>query len=79
MNSARSVFTEDGFTTETEIGTTQWKYESILEIVEVKGNIAFVIDQNHGQLYDMSSISGGTPAEFKVFIEKKTGKTIQKI
>ena len=76
---ATSVFTEEGFTSTTEVGKTEWKYDKIMMIADTKGYFVFIYSANHAQVHDKSSIQGGTAEEFCKFIEEKTGKKVVKI
>ena len=75
---AVTVFSEDGYVSETEAGRTQWKYENIGLLAETADFFVFVFGQNHAQLYDKTHLQGGTPEDFRRFIEEKTNKqTVQ--
>ena len=76
---ATSIFTEEGFASITEIGKTEWNYDKVMQIAETKDYFVFIYSANHAQVYDKSSISGGSVEEFETFIEEKTGKKIMKI
>ena len=76
---ARSVFTEDGFRSETEIGNTEWHYDKILGLAETNEYFAFLFSANHAQVYDRKTLEGGSEEEFRAFIEAKTNKKILKI
>ncbi|MBP3633182.1 MAG: YcxB family protein [Oscillospiraceae bacterium] len=77
--SSTTTFREDGYYSETEVGTSQFKYDNILAIAESDRYFIFVFSQNHAQVYDKSSLSGGDTAGFCAMIEEKTGCKIQKI
>lgn len=76
---SKVTFREDGFFSETAVGNTEWKYDRILEIAEMKDYFVFVFGISHAQVYDKNSLSGGTVDEFRSFICEKTGKTIVNI
>ena len=76
---ATSIFTEEGFASITEIGKTEWNYDKVMQIAETKEYFVFIYSANHAQVYDKSSIQGGTAEEFCRFIEEKTSKKIVKI
>lgn len=65
------TFTENGYYTETAVGNTDWTYGKISALAETKEYFIFIIGNNHGQVYDKSSISGGSVDEFRTFIEEK--------
>lgn len=71
------TFREDGYYSETAVGNTEWGYGKITALAESPDYFIFIIGNNHGQVYDKSSIVGGTADEFRVFIEEKMGmKTV---
>ena len=74
-----TVFEEEGFRSETAVGTTTWAYDKIGLIAEQKEHIVFVFGDHHAQVYQKSGIDGGTAEEFLKFIEQKTGKTVVKV
>jgi len=71
---AVATFSEDGYYSETAMGNTEWKYENISALAETRDYFVFVFGQNHAQVYDKRSIAGGTAAEFRSFVQEKTGK-----
>ena len=76
---ADSVFQEEGYQSCTEIGQTQWHYDKITLLAETPAYFVFVFSQNHAQIYDKASLEGGTLADFRTFIQEKTGKSILSI
>lgn len=74
-----AVFGEENYVSTTEMGKTQWFYDKIDVLAETADYFVFVFGNNHAQVYDKTSISGGTADEFRSFITEKTGKTVQKI
>lgn len=75
----KTVFSDDGFSTVTEIGRSQWKYDKIQVIAESGSYIVFVFSSSHGQIYDKECMEGGTIEQFRQFLETKTGKQIQEV
>jgi hypothetical protein len=73
---AESIFTEDGYTTYTSIGNTDWEYENIRMLAESKRYFVIIFSKNHAQIYDKSNLSGGTAVEFRQFITEITEKEI---
>ena len=71
---SKSIFTEDGFHSETEVGKTEWNYDKVLILAETKDYFIFVFSTSHAQVYDKNNLSGGTVDEFKKFICERTGK-----
>lgn len=74
-----SVFGSDGYRTVTEAGETQWHYDRIAALAETDKYFVIVLGENHGQLYDKSSLSGGSADDFRKFIEGKTGMAVQRV
>lgn len=73
------TFREEGYHSETEIGSSDFKYDTIQLLVETSDYLVFVFSQNHAQVYDKKSLTGGTMEEFREFIKAATGKEIQYI
>lgn len=78
-SSARSVFTEESYTSATEAAVTEFHYETVLEVCETAAYFVLLFSKQHGQIYDKSTLSGGTVEEFRTFITEKTGKPIVSI
>ena len=76
---ATVVFKEENYISSTEVGTTEFKYSVISTIAHTGKYIIFVLDKNHAQAYDLSSIENGSKKQFISFIEDKTGKSVVKI
>ena len=70
------TFGEDDYVSETKAGKTEWKYENIETIAETKDYFVFLFGKNHAQVYDKSSLQGGSIEEFRTFLVKKTEKEI---
>ena len=64
------------FISETVIGKTEFSYEKVDQIAETERYFVFIFSENHAQVYDKVSISGGTVDEFREFISKVTNKTV---
>ena len=75
--SAKSQFTDESYTTETDLGVSEWNYDHIDAVAETKRYFVFLFDRSHAQLYDKESIGGGTADEFRSFIEEKTGLPVE--
>ena len=75
---ATSIFNEEGFVSITEIGKTEWNYDKVMLVGDTKDYFVFIYSANHAQVYDKSSILGGTSEEFCRFIEETTGKNVIK-
>ena len=79
MERVRSDFYEDRYISSTDIGTTEWHYDKIKHIAEDKDFFIFFFSKSHVQAYDKSSIHGRIDADFKIFIEEKTGLKVEVI
>lgn len=75
---AASVFDAEAetFTSETAIGRSEFSYGTIWQVAETESYFVFVFSASHAQIYDKSSLSGGTASEFRQFIAEKTGKPV---
>ena len=73
------TFSEDSYISQTDIGTTEFKYSTIEAIARRGDYVVFVFSRRHAQIYDTTAMTNGTPKEFYKFIEEKTGLKIQKI
>lgn len=73
---ARSVFTEESYTSTTEAAATEFHYETVQQVCETADYFVLLFSRQHGQIYDKATLSGGTAEEFRTFITEKTGKPI---
>ncbi len=78
-NLAVCTFDGEGYVSETNAGKTEWKYENIEVLAETKEYFVFLFGKNHAQLYEKSSLQGGSVDEFRAFIAEKTGKEILQV
>jgi len=74
---AVSVFGEEGYSSESAMGRTEWRYENIGQIAEDENYFIFVFDKSHAQVYAKQGMTGGTTADFRSFIAQKSGKEVQ--
>ncbi len=79
LDKSVTIFEEEGYETITAVGKTQWTYEVIGEIVELKNCFVFIFDRSHGQVYDKAGFTEGSVEEFRSFIEGKTKKEVKTI
>ncbi len=79
MSPATCTFGEENYTSATAVGTTIFNYTAVKAIAESGGYFVFLMDNNHAQLYDKSTLTGGTPRQFAEFITAKTGLAITQI
>ena len=79
LDKATVTFKEEGYHSETELGSSDFKYSTIMMLAETADYFVFVFSQNHAQVYDKKSITGGTVGAFREFIKNATGKDMQNI
>ena len=76
---SKAIFTQEGYRSETQMGSTEWKYENITAMAETARYFVFLFGKNHAQVYDKSSLTGGTAEEFRAFIREQTGKPVEAV
>ena len=74
-----TIFQPDGYRSVNAAGETLWSYGNVKTVVEAGDYLVFVLNQNHAQVYDKRTISGGTEAEFQKFLMGVTGKPLQRV
>ena len=79
LDKATVTFGAESYCSETEIGSSEFKYSTIMQLAETADYFVFVFSQSHAQIYNKNSITGGTVEEFREFIKAATGKEIQNI
>ena len=79
LTASRTLFEQEGYHSTTEVGSSDFPYSNIAALAETKDYFVFLMGKNHGQVFDKASLSGGTPEEFRRFIEDKTGLTVQTV
>ncbi len=67
-------FYEDGYHSETAVGTSDFRYDSIVMLAEHKDYFILIFSASHAQLYDKHTLTGGSCEAFKSFISEKTRK-----
>jgi len=72
MKSSCVLFHEEGYHSETPVGTSDFPYGTIRAIAEDCHYFIFIFSASHAQLYDKRTLNGGTPEEFKEFLYRKT-------
>lgn len=70
---------KSGYHSETEVGSSDFKYSTIALLAETDDYFVFVFSQSHAQIYNKNTIIGGTIEEFRDFMKNVTGKEIQKV
>ena len=79
FGSAKSVFTEDEFITETGGAKTEWSYDRVALAAETPEYFVLIFDKNHAQLCDKATIEGGTALDFRAFLAGKIGRPVVRI
>ena len=79
LEKAYVTFKEDSYYSETEIGSSEFKYSAIMSLAETENYFVFIFSQSHAQIYNKKSIEGGTIEEFRAFIKGVTGKEIESV
>ena len=74
---AKTIFNEEGYTSSTKVGKSDFYYNSINLIAETDDYFVFIFDQSHAQVYDKNRISEGTVEDFREFISEITGKEVK--
>lgn len=74
-----SHFFEESYFSETEAGKTEFYYGNITALAETDVYFIFIFSNNHAQVYDKRTLSGGTFDAFRTFIQDKTGETVKPI
>ena len=75
----KTTFHENGYHSYTDLGDTEWKYETVQAICESKKYFVFVFSQMHAQVYDKAGLAEGNIDEFREFIKDKINKKIVRI
>ena len=78
LTNSSVTFTEDGYHSETALGSSDFKYGNIGLIAETTDYFVFVFGSNHAQVYSKKTITGGSVEDFREFLVNVTGKEIQK-
>lgn len=76
---ASSHFTDEGFSSTTEVGRTEFHYGKIIALAETGDYFLFLFSSSHAQVYDKRTLTGGTVDEFRAFIQNKTENTLSHI
>lgn len=76
---ASSRFADASFTSATEVGSTEFYYDKIIALAESRDYFIFLFSNNHAQVYDKRTLSGGSIDEFRSFITEKAQTQILSI
>ena len=74
-----TVFADDAYTVTTDTTVTEYRYENVTSLCETERYFLFFLGRKHGQCFDKRGFRQGDPDAFRVWLERKTGMTFQKI
>ena len=77
MRTGKWLFREDGYFSDSEAGESDYSYENIFMMVESCGYMILVFHEGKAQIIDLSTIQGGTAADFRRLLRRQTSLTIQ--
>lgn len=72
-----TTFGAEGYYSINDAGETLWSYKNVKTVAETERYLVFVLNENHAQVYDKQTISGGTAAEFREFLLEIIGEPVQ--
>ena len=72
-----TTFGTEGYYSINNAGETLWSYKNVKTVAETERYLVFVLNENHAQVYDKRTISGGTEAEFREFLLEVIGMPVQ--
>ncbi len=73
---ATAIFTEEGITSITGLGTVEFTYDQVMIPAETAGYFIFIYNKSQAQVYDKARMEGGTVEEFRQLIRDNVGKDI---
>lgn len=79
LETSTAAFTQSGYRSETELGSSEFSYGTITALAESKRYFFLIFSQNHAQVYDKHGLAGGSCEEFADFICGITGIEMQRI
>lgn len=79
MRTGQWLFREDGYFSNTEAGESDYSYKNIFMIVESQGYMLLVFHEGNAHIIDLSTIKGGTAADFRRLLRRQTSLTIQEV
>ena len=74
-----TVFADDAYTVTTDTLETKYQYKNITALCESERYVFLFLGKKHGQIFDKHGFRQGDPDAFRVWLEQKTGKTVQTI
>lgn len=72
-------FTENGYHSVTEVGNSDFRYDTIVALAETDRYFVFIFSKSHAQVYDKTGFEIGTEEDFRTFIQETTALKLQKI
>lgn len=79
MENASAAFYPDCYEVRIAGAVTQWQYSKVVVLAETKDYFVFALGKNYAQAFEKAGLEGGTQAEFRRWLEEKTGKQMKKI
>lgn len=76
---AKSVFSEESYTSTTAIGETVFSYENVAALAETTEYFVFLLSFSYAQIYGKRTLTGGSADEFRTFIERRCGKNVARL
>lgn len=74
MANSSVSFHEEGYHSETALGASDFRYDTIRLLAEHKDYFVFIFSASHAQIYDKRTLTGGSCEDFKAFLTERTGK-----
>ena len=72
-------FTENGYHSVTEVGNSDFRYDTIVALAETDRYFVFIFSKSHAQVYDKTGFEIGTAEDFRTFIQEITALKLQRI
>lgn len=79
MEVCRARFGPDGYETVVTGAATRWEYDRVLALVETSRYFILILGRNHAQAFEKRCLEPESEADFRAFLEQKTGQSIQYI
>ena len=71
--------TDSSYVHRTQAAESWFPYGGIRAFCETEDYFALLLSRNHGQIYDKTGFTWGTPEDFRELIQRKTGIKVQYI
>lgn len=79
MRTGKWLFREDGYFSDSEAGESDYSYQNIFMMVESQGYMILVFHEGKAQIIDLSTIQGGTAADFRKLLRRQTNLSIHTV